>query len=197
MTVIQEKLTGKEFEQCILDRAGSMNEWDFGRYGVKASFTINPQSGKPEWMPIKSLPDFEAAVKPIGRQVIIEAKTCSGASYQLACDAKRKKLQFEHLLRRSEAGARCWLLVHFNRRRLKTKVDEPFTVAISVAERRELFFDASMGVSRNIGRSEAKMLGHQIEWGKATPRCRNVTPDLSLFIEDALNIERGLIEPVF
>jgi len=120
-----EKLLGKEFEKlCVRDALGNPH-FHMSRYGVMGVFL------KGQWRPVTSLPDFEGVLKPHGRQFIFEAKVTSGASFSLSED-KLHKAQINHLLRRAEYGAVCFLLIHFNQRKLSKKTVKAETWAFPV-----------------------------------------------------------------
>lgn len=178
------RLTGAQFEELVLFRGRQMNEagqWDMGRYGVQVSMMAGPD-GKLVTQPLKSLPDFEAAIPPLGRQVIFEAKVCSGASYPISAENERKSRQLRHLCNRARMGCLCYLLVHFNERALKRKVEEPFTVALPIDPDSELLQDVFRGGTKTLSRSEAMLYGRPIPWTTFGARGRKQTPDLSVLL---------------
>jgi len=181
------KLTGKEFEELVIYRARQMNaagEWHAGRYGVQVSMTRDPVTGVLTPQPLKSLPDFEAAIPPNGRQVVWETKVCSGASYRVSTENQRKERQLKHLIDRAAMGCLCWLVVHFNERRLKTRTDEPFTVAIKVMPDSQLIADVLAAGTKSLSRSESRLYGRLIPWNTFGPQGRKKHPDLSMLMLD-------------
>lgn len=190
-----ENIDGKLFQQLIIHRYRKVNEsgkWHADQYGVRSSAMRGP-TGDLVWQPYKSLPDFEAAVAPYGRQVIFDAKVCSQASFPIGGEATRKKKQFQHLVERSRVGALCYLLIHFNKRVLKTRVDEAFTVLLPVKGNEDIFLPAMDGATMNLNRSEAMLRGELVPWN-AYGRGRKVTPDLTLMLEHAVLQH---VEPAF
>lgn len=173
-------LTGKQFEELVLFRARKMNRdrvWSFGRYGVQFSHRRHEVTKKVIMQPLKSLPDFEGALYPTGRQIIVEAKTCSVSSYRLDRQARKSERQLKHLMDRSAVGVLCWLLIHFNGRSLKTKTDNPFTVAIQVHSESDVIVD-NLSRGGSISRDEAYAEGLLIEWNLYTHRDRKFAPNL-------------------
>lgn len=184
MSQIPGNLTGKQFEELVLYRARQMNDagvWHLSRYGVQVS-QMKGKDGSFTPQPMKSLPDFEAAVSPLGCQVIFDAKVCSQASFKIATEKRSKARQFEHMLSRSAVGASCFYLVHFNRRELKTRTDEAFTVALPVTEKSQLIQDVIAEGTKSISRDEAKLYGVQINWDTHGKLGRKLTPSLAPLI---------------
>lgn len=180
------RLSGREFEELVLYRARQMNdagEWHCGRYGVQVSHMKDPVTGKLIVQPLQSLPDFEAACPPEGRQVIFETKVCTSPSYQISTENKRKERQLRHLLDRSAMGCLCYLLIHFNERVLKTRSDEPFTVALPVTPESQLIRDVLTHGTKTLSRSEADLYGLMLPWNVHGERGRKQTPDLSVLFK--------------
>lgn len=174
-------LTGKQLEELILFRARKMNDdrvWSFGRYGVQASMTRDPKTARMKMQPIKSLPDFEGVIPPTGQQIIIEAKVSSGPSFRMDSQQHKAERQLRHMLNRSEMGALCWLVIHFNGRKLKTKTDHPFTVAMAVCPECEWLQDTLLA-GEVLSRDRASLNGVVLEWNKYRNRDRKFAPDLS------------------
>ena len=120
-------LKGKEFETLLLDAAKRLEACGtltLGRYGVQG-VTFG---GKTILVP--SLPDLEGCLRG-GRQVVIEAKCCAGASFPLADDHFRKR-QYAHLARRAAFGALCFITIHWAERRLASGIQCGMTVAVPV-----------------------------------------------------------------
>jgi hypothetical protein len=133
--VPQEKIGWKEFEKRILMAGKRLEDaglLSLGKYGVQASIMGDGKGGMTH-RPIQSLPDFEGAWSPLGRQMIIEAKVCAAASLSLV-DASKKVTtrQIRHLIRRSRVGVGSWLVVHWNARALVRGTVPAVTTAIPV-----------------------------------------------------------------
>ena len=180
-------MTGKEFEALIIFRAGKLEEegvLSLGRYGVQAVM-MNGPDGKPGWQIIKSLPDFEGTIPPNGQQIIIEAKVCSQASYPIASTDRKHPKQIDHMMRRARMGARCFLLIHFNPRELKTRNDPAETYAIPVHPDNYFWrmFDAAE--ERLISRAMAAEYGITVPWNLYSTRASKQTPDLTALLEPA------------
>jgi len=171
MSPVPATLSGKDFEQLLLDsiarckREGTLTG---SRYGVMASFV----DGK--WTPITSLPDLEGCLYG-GRQWLIEAKTCSQASFPMEKKTLKPK-QVQHLLERSSFGALSFLVIHFNERRSARVNDPGITYAIPVTHswpRWQQFVDAYSEALRSkelvepqgsISRDLAHELGIVVKW---------------------------------
>ena len=179
------KLKSREFEAlCILDSTWSKNhgEYCMGRYGVQAAIMGN-ESGGFTSRPIRSLPDFEG-VLPSGRQFIFDAKVISSASFPLHT-AYLKKRQIDHLISRSAFGVISFLLIHFNRRELKTKMDPQFTCAFPVSCELTFWDDFMEGEQLTLSRELAKEQGIEVPWW-IPKHSKKPRPYLSLAI-DRLN----------
>lgn len=181
------KLTGKEFESAIMDslaRGKREGVLTGGRYGVQVSMI----DGK--WQPVPSLPDFEGCLAS-GRQWIIEAKCCAGASFALAKNIIKPR-QVSHMLDRSAFGALCFVLIHFAERRMATKNDPAITVALPVNDSVPIwreFVDGCAKAKRTsetaysckIPRDQACDLGQLVIWN-APKGCRKTLPDLQALL---------------
>jgi len=183
--MIPEKLSGKDFENLILFRAHRLEEQGIltmGRYGTQVVM-MNDDHGIPRWQPIPSLPDFEGIVSGTGQQIIIEAKVCSQASYPIHQAGKAHPKQFSHMLKRAEFGARCYLLLHFNGREMKTKSDPSTTYAIKVHPDLPLWREHAAAERLSIGRSEADLFGTPLEWNLYSDRASKFTPNIASLIQ--------------
>lgn len=155
----RRKLTGIDFEKLVIysmDRAKAEGRCDAGKYGVQASF----QNG--QWQPIGSLPDFEGAI-PGGRQFVFDAKVCSSSSLDLH-SSKVTARQLSHMLKRSQMGVPCFLLVHFSERVLKTRTDPAWTCALPVHPEQPLWSRWLDGGQKGINRKEAELYGCRVRW---------------------------------
>jgi penicillin-binding protein-related factor A (putative recombinase) len=178
------QVTGKEFEELIIYRA-RMDEasglYVMGRYGVMATFRDG------EWHPITSLPDFEG-IQPGGHQFIFDAKVCSQASYDLSHTASKSFThQYKALRRRDKFGALCFLLIHFNERVLKTKVELGLTILFPITDN-EFWNAYDRSEQKSLSRNEAIMYGIKVSWNTATARSKRLTPDLLAAIKEYQNV---------
>lgn len=188
-------LKGTEFEALCAEAAERYEKagvLTMGRYGVTRSFQKNKQTGKMEERAIESLPDFEGAIAPHGKQFIMENKVCSGSSFPMKKD-KIKPRQVAHLLRRSRFGALSFLVIHFCSRQLKTANFAAFTVAIPVTDedpRWQKFIDAHALAKKlkqpvipqgSISRDEADFIGLRVQW-EIAKGCRKARPNLLSFL---------------
>lgn len=182
---MNEKITGKEFEKALLFRAEKMTKdgiLSLGRYGVQAVMMNNKASGKPEWQVIPSLPDLEGVIIGPGRQVIIEAKVCSQASYPIYhTDLKRPK-QIDHMLIRASQGALCYMIVHFNPRTLKTIQDDAVTYAFLVHPAEHFWRLYSENIMKSVDRITAEAYGIRVPWNTWSTRSDKLSPDLSVLL---------------
>lgn len=178
-------LKGKEFEALIMFRAGKLEEdrlLCLGRYGTQVVM-MNDSLGVPRWQPIPSYPDFEGVIYGSGRQIIIEAKVCSQASYPIYATGKKRPKQIEHLLRRAAFGAQCYLLIHWNARDLKTKSEEAETFAIPVLDN-TFWREYESFERKSLNRQEAGLFGFKVPWNAWSSRATKLTPDLSVLLPE-------------
>lgn len=178
-----EKLTGREFEDvCLMDVQHHQKQkkpaFIFSRYGIQSA-TIFEQNGKSFTRPIKSLPDFEGVLAPDGIQFIFDCKVCSQASF--GSNEFRKFLdgrQFKHLLKRSDFGAICFLLIHWNARSLKKKKIEAATYAMPILATVKFWDDVSNGVELSLSRDLCAEYGIACHWWVPNG-CKVARPDFS------------------
>ena len=180
-------LDGKELEACVVYRCHEIDEkagrYTLCRYGTTAVMI------EQLWTPVKSLPDFEGALAG-GRQFIIECKTCSQASYALSGGTSKSFVnQHKHLRKRSRFGVLTAMLIHFNERVLKTKVDPEFTVLLPVNDNMVIWQQYDKGVQRHISRVEARTYGIEVVWDipkgrqKLSPNLYNAILELQTRID--------------
>lgn len=186
-------LKGKDLEALVLFRASKMEEekiLTLGRYGVQARMmnSLTPPF-KPEWQIVPSLPDLEGVVFGTGRQLIIECKVCSQASYPIAGTGDKHPKQIAHMMRRAEFGALAYLLIHFNPRELIKKSDPAMTIAIPVHSDLHLWRMYGCGEIRTLSREDAKMNGIEVPWNTWSPRASKMTPDISYLLPDKTNLK--------
>jgi hypothetical protein len=170
------KLAGKEFEELILHRARQLEAdgvLTLSRYGVQGSM----RDGK--WMPIQSYPDFDGTIAPDGTELICEAKAVTGTRVQFD-DSHAKTKQIEHMLRRSRFGAKCFLLIHWNRRVLKTRTDEAITHAVPVTHDCPFWDGYLRGEEKSISRHQADLYGLVLPWYPYSERGRKATPAIEM-----------------
>jgi penicillin-binding protein-related factor A (putative recombinase) len=185
-------LKAKEFEELILAGAARCPLMTLSRYGVQ---TMVGTDGK--LLAVPSLPDFEGAVAPDGRQFIIEAKVCAQSAFPLTPD-KIKPRQVRHMLERSRFGVACFVAIHFAERIGKTFHEPGETLALPVSDRLgfwQEFLDAAAEAKRtkapfkspgSLSRDYAARIGRRVEW--TCPKgSRKHLPDLAAL----LGIEAG------
>jgi len=169
-------LKGKELEALLMEaaeREEKAGRLTMGRYGVHGVIF----GGKTSLIP--SLPDFEGVLAD-GRQFILEAKCCNGASFELR-DDKFKGRQYKHMALRARFGVRSWLLIHFAERRLTTRIDAGMTVAVPVNPGLAFWRAYEEGTARSLSRDAAQDLGVLVPW-RTPDRCRKALPDLFSFL---------------
>jgi penicillin-binding protein-related factor A (putative recombinase) len=131
---MSDAITGRTLEQLVIFRAQKLEEQGIltlGRYGTMVVM-MNDEHGIPRWQPKPSLPDLEGVIAGSGRQLILELKACSQASYPIYGTDRKRPRQIEHMMKRAKFGALCYIMIHFNQRDLKTKYQGAFTIAIPV-----------------------------------------------------------------
>jgi len=186
------KITGNDFEKLILFRAAFMESQgilSLGRYGVQARMVHgepdkNGTPNAPGWMVVPSYPDFEGVIAPFGQQIIIEAKVCSQASYPIYATGKKRPKQIAHMLKREKFGAVCYLLIHFNERVLKTRVEPAQTFAIPVKDGAKLWDEYESGERKSLTRADCEEFGIIVPWDVYSFRASKLSPNLSVLIKD-------------
>lgn len=171
-------MKAKEFENvCIfaMEFAERGGDATMSRYGVHASLI----DGK--WRPIESLPDFEGVFRD-GHQFIFDCKVCSQASFPLD-DDKFKRRQLRHMLRRSDFGVTCFLLIHFNERQLQKRTESARTVAFPVYRDHPLWVAFDAGEVKRIGRDHCDQYGVDVCWF-TPPGAKKLRPALVRAIQD-------------
>lgn len=124
---VPQKLSGKEFEAEIMEagiRHSKRLDMEIGRFGTTVALI------KGKWQPVPSLPDFDCVIRG-GRQVIIEAKAVSGRLLDMQ-KSKLKPSQVRYMLKRLPFGSLCFLLIHFNERKLVKSQTPAITVLLPV-----------------------------------------------------------------
>lgn len=168
-----ERLTGKQFEQIIVDINRIYRQHmiaECGRYGVQAARMADG------YQVMRSLPDFEGIVHG-GRQFIFDCKVVSGASLILSEYRKidkqskgdkgkqgKRHRQYRHMMNRSDMGAMCGFLIHWNARELKTKSEPADTFWIPVHRESELWDRFETGEIGVLTRMDCAEFGVRIEW---------------------------------
>lgn len=151
--------TGKDnFEDLLLQAAKRMKDrLTMSRYGVTCI-----RRGPGDVMAIPSKPDFEGVFAG-SSQFIIEAKVESGASFSLGAEAF-KELQYNHMAERARYGVPCFLVIHYNYRKLNKTEDPAFTVALPVHPELQMWRDYESKELKRIPREMALALGTIIPW---------------------------------
>lgn len=174
----------KEFESICLERLvweAKQGRGHFSRYGVKVSYL---EKGKMIATP--SMPDIEGALSPTGRQVIFDCKKVDSVS-RLKLEGKSTKNQIKHMLARSEVGAVCFFMVHFNERILKTRVDAAATYAFPVFAE-HIFWDIWIRCGGgSIERSDFESWGVPIRWN-APGQTKKERPDILHAVDEIARI---------
>jgi len=172
-------MKAKDFESHCLryfdttKRAGTATA---GRYGVMASLL----DGK--WQPRASLPDIEGILAG-GRQFIFDCKVCSQSSQRIDQDAwgSMRGRQISHMLDRSDLGAICFLLVHFNPRELKTRTDPEETFAVQVHRKVDLWSEFGTQQRKSISREWCRIylpVSCRVAWELPSSRAKIPRPIL-------------------
>lgn len=192
--MVPTSLKGKELETLLLDAA--RREEDAGtltmsRYGVHGMVVGGKNGGASQTLLIPSLPDFEGVLAG-GRQFCIEAKVCSGPSFPMQ-KSSLKPRQVEHMLRRALFNVPCYLLIHFNERKLANATYPAITVAIPVSDASPIwrnFIDAHAEAKRTkepvasqpaLTRDAAQDMGQLVPW-RIAKGCRKALPDMLSFL---------------
>jgi len=156
------RLRGREFEKLI-EEVGEFYEREgiatIGRYGVSGAFNGDT------WRPIKSLPDFEG-VWCDGRQIVFDAKVCSQSSFPLnkfVDGAGQPVRQLKHMLRRCRFGVRCFFLIHWSERILKTRTEPAETWRFPV-DNGPFWKWYEEGMVKSITKEDCRSYGQPVSW---------------------------------
>jgi penicillin-binding protein-related factor A (putative recombinase) len=194
-------MTGREFEDLVLFRIRATAEsiperFDGGRYGVQVAHFKDKETGELVVRPMRSLPDFEGVYH--GTQWVFEAKVVSGASFAMRAGATAfEGRQLRFMLKRSRAGALCFVMIHWNARKLKTKEEDERTYAIPINPDLGLWKEWKAGELRTITRGHCENYGVEVAWDWHTKRAKKITPNVLETVEhmlatrELLNIERS------
>lgn len=171
-----DKLTGAEFEHLIVQQAEREHRAGVShirRSGVQA---VRSDGG---WIVIPSRPDFEGPVMGVGH-VEFDAKVCSQASmgldpYRDLPGKRGRRRQIQHLYDRASFGVCTALLIHWNRRKLRTRTEEAETWLVQVRADLPLWRAMEDGELRSLRREHCREYGAEVEWrelrtGKLLPR---------------------------
>lgn len=170
--MIPTRLTGRQLEdQCVkaMERAEKAGLATMSRYGVQCSRIDG------EIVPIQSLPDFEGLIAD-GPWFCFDAKACSASKLDLS-DSKVKARQLRHLMGRAKFGGVCFLLIHWNRRELKTRIDEAETWAMPVDSAHPFWQRVGALETYAIRRDDCRDYGVAVEWTKPG-KARTFRPEL-------------------
>ena len=197
MNHVPVKLSGKDFEQALMDaaareeRSGNLTMTRYGTKSVTIKDDSDPTGKKTKTIQVPSLPDFEGVLWN-GRQFIIEAKSCDGVSFEMRKE-KIKPQQVEHMLRRDRFGVPCFLVIHFAERRGQNFFHPAITVALPVTNAVpcwQAYVDSHALAKKlkgkpkaqgSISRDVAQEMGELVPWVIAHG-CRRALPNLMAFI---------------
>ena len=158
-------MSGKEFEDLVARWArGLGDKGSISRYGVQAV-----RAGPTQIIAMKSLPDFEGILSDDHRQIIFDCKVCSQASFNLSPYRDRKKRQTDHMLERSQYGAICGFLIHWNERRLKTKSEVAETWWFPIHHEMKFWHEFKSAEVRRITRADCREYGTEVTWQRNKP----------------------------
>lgn len=161
-----DNLTGKEFENLIIEQSAAYRKRgiaDIERCGVQA---VRMKDG---WNIIKSKPDFEGVFHG-GNQFIFDAKVCSQASFDLgkyrevgmAHGARSRQLRY--MLKRSQFGATCFFLIHWNKREMKRSKRDAATFVFFVSHDIPFWEEFLKGNVKAIRYEDCMFGGVEIPW---------------------------------
>lgn len=173
------KIKGTEFERIVqvrLDKYKVAGIADIRRSGVQA--TMKPDM---TWQVIPSRPDFEGVFAgPV--PVCFDCKVCSGASMDLSPyrdDTKgARRRQLNYMFDKARYDVRCFFLVHWNARALKTKEESSETYAMPVHREQEFWVQFLAGDVRSLTRSDCVNHGVLVPWTLFSSLDRSFQPDI-------------------
>lgn len=177
--MIPLKILGTEFERIVnvrLQKYKAAGLADIRRSGVQATMLPSGQ-----WQVIPSRPDFEGLFRgPV--PIVFDCKVCSLASMDLSPyrDATKgsRRLQLNYMFDKSRFGARCFFLVHWNARVLKTKEEGSVTYAMPVSPDMEFWKGFIAGEVCALRRSDCEEHGVHVPWTRFGELDRSYQPDI-------------------
>ena len=180
-------MTGRDFEAVLVEQFRNYRTQgvaSISRYGVQAI-----HRGKDDIVTMASLPDFEGLASGIATQVIFDAKVCSQASFNLSpyrkeVKSSNKERQLRHMLERSQFGAVCGFLIHWNARQLKTRSEPAATFWFPVSTS-QFWDEFQRGELARISRDDCHELGLEVEWGCDSRRQRKARPQVLQVLKTA------------
>jgi len=166
-------ITSKELEKLLLWRSTTYDEprglYMLNRYGVMAVYINNV------WTPTPSYPDFDLIIN--GQQYVFDVKVCSQSAWALTGNtSKSLKHQYEFMKRKARVGARCFILLHFNEKQLKTKTHDSLTIILPIPS--PLWQQYETMELKSISRETASVYGYPVQWDTPTPRATKRSPNI-------------------
>lgn len=166
------------------ERYHSQRRAKLNRCGVQASKkrVEGPPGQGPryEWQVHRSRPDFEGLL-PGGFAFYFDCKVVSGSSFPLSeyhSESKgEKRRQLQYMLDRASYGAKCFFLIHWNRRELQTKVEPNITYAFPVHPRMPFWAGFDRKEVKSITRKDCDELGKLVQWVLASEKSRSLLPE--------------------
>ena len=177
MATPQDKLSGSDFEDILVQRHEEYRAdriASVGRYGVQGV-----KKGA-EVILLQSLPDFEGDVSEVlywaGLHLIFDAKVVSGPSMDLTRHRREtqgsKSRQLRHMLDRASFGARCFFLIHWNYRKLKTREEPAITYRFPVEPEHPFWEAFARGEHSSLRRADCENYAEMVPWRAASQRSR-------------------------
>lgn len=171
LATCEETLDGSEFEDRVVLCVNSLRadkKASFARPGVYANVFKRYKDGTVRAKLIRSLPDFQGVFGLPQREVIFDCKVCSQASLNLSKyridESGDRSRQLRHMFERADFGSACFLLVHWNKRELKTKSFSAVTYAMPVSRLHPFWTDFTAGTEKALQRSHCAEYGVEVEW---------------------------------
>lgn len=176
-------LTGRDFEAVVVEQNDIYErnlQASIGRYGVQATFSKSPITGKLENIIHRSLPDFEGTMLR-GTHIIFDCKVCSAASFSWtdyrATTKGSKARQLNHMIRRSRFGAFTFFLMHWNERVLQKKVVPAETWIFPVNAEDDYWHRVQFGEVKSMNLEDCRGRGSRVHWVLNGARGSKYRPD--------------------
>lgn len=181
-------LKGKDLEELVVFRTNQYRESGFGSFhrpGVHAITQERFTDGTVKARLIASLPDFQGVFGRPQREAVFDCKVCSAASmdltkYRMETKGARAR-QLKFMYERESFGSLCFMLIHWNARKLKTKSDPAQTFAIPVGFNLPFWQMFEAGEEKSINRAQCCEYGIEVPWVRS-PREKSPRPDLKAAI---------------
>lgn len=190
----KERAGWKTFEERVKERAADALKEGTAHWQKNGKIAV--QMGANDCRPGKSWVDFTGTIKVeagihskysrLGVAFHFDTKKVALASMELKEDHFRGK-QKRQLMKHARVGAVCFLLIHFNHRKLRTKEDQAATWAVPVHPDHEFWVKHERGLVSSLSRENAEKYGVSVEWTKLKGQ-KTFRPDIVTAVKKLIEL---------